>query len=132
MAKEISKNDDEWRSQLSEEEYRVMREAGTEAPFSGKYNLHFENGTYNCNACGAHLFDSSAKFDSHCGWPSFDAESVKDSIREIVDARLGMIRTEIVCATCDSHLGHVFPDGPTSTGLRYCVNSASLDFDKED
>ena len=124
----VERTDKEWLDMLSEEEYRVMRKAGTEMPFSGQYNLHFKDGVYHCKGCGTALFDSSSKFDGHCGWPSFDKEIQKGIIKEKLDKSHGMIRTEIVCSVCDSHLGHVFNDGPTQTGLRYCVNSVSLDF----
>ena len=130
--KKVSRSDEEWRDRLDAESYRVMREAGTERPFSGKFNLHFDKGNYTCKGCGTVLFDSSSKFDSGCGWPSFDQEIQDGRIKEILDTTHGMVRTEIRCGTCDSHLGHVFNDGPTSTGLRYCVNSVSLDFDPED
>lgn len=121
----------DWKSILTEEEYKIMREKGTERPFSGKYNLHFENGVYLCKGCGEPLFDSASKFDAGCGWPSFDKEIQQGKIKEVLDKSHGMIRVEIICANCDSHLGHVFNDGPTATGLRYCVNSVSLDFNKE-
>ncbi|MCO6501122.1 MAG: peptide-methionine (R)-S-oxide reductase MsrB [Vicingus serpentipes] len=121
----------DWRKELSEEEYHVMREKGTERPFSGKFNAHFENGTYTCKGCGESLFSSSSKFDAGCGWPSFDQGIETGKIKEILDKSHGMIRTEIVCANCESHLGHVFNDGPTKTRLRYCVNSISLDFKKK-
>ncbi|HLU84588.1 MAG TPA: peptide-methionine (R)-S-oxide reductase MsrB [Vicingaceae bacterium] len=122
----------DWKSILTEEEYKIMREKGTERPFSGKYNLHFENGVYLCKGCGEPLFDSASKFDAGCGWPSFDKEIQQGKIKEVLDKSHGMIRVEIICANCDSHLGHVFNDGPTATGLRYCVNSVSLDFNKEE
>ena len=118
----------DWREILTDEEYRVMREAGTERPFSGIYNDHYEKGIYRCKGCNTELFDSTSKFDGHCGWPSFDAEIKKGIIEERLDKSHGMIRTEIVCSNCKSHLGHVFNDGPTGTGLRYCVNSVSLLF----
>lgn len=122
----------DWKSILTEEEYKIMREKGTERPFSGKYNLHFENGVYLCKGCGEPLFDSASKFDAGCGWPSFDKEIQQGKIKEVLDKSHGMIRVEIICANCDGHLGHVFNDGPTATGLRYCVNSVSLDFNKEE
>lgn len=122
------RTDKEWREILTEEEYRVMRKAGTERPFTGEYAMHFEKGVYHCKGCGAPLFDYSSKFDAHCGWPSFDQEIEKGIIEERKDTTHGMIRTEIVCSNCGTHLGHIFPDGPTETGLRYCVNSISLGF----
>lgn len=127
----IVKSEEEWKKELSSQEYYVLREKGTEAPYSGKFNMHFEKGVYICKACGAVLFDSNSKFKSHCGWPSFDQEIVKGRIIEKLDTSHGMTRIEILCANCGSHLGHVFNDGPTKTGLRYCVNSTSLDFVKE-
>ena len=127
----MNKTEEDWKAQLSAEEYRVMREKGTEMPHSGKFNAHFEDGIYSCKGCGEELFTSASKFDAGCGWPSFDQEIEKGKIKEILDKTHGMMRTEIVCAKCDSHLGHVFPDGPTSTGLRYCVNSVSIDFEGE-
>jgi len=127
----IEKTEEEWKKQLSEEQYWVLRNKGTERPHSGKYNLHFENGSYTCAACHQKLFESNNKFDAHCGWPSFD-ESIKGSVEYFLDKSHGMIRTEIVCSNCGSHLGHVFNDGPTKTGMRYCVNSVSLDFNKDE
>jgi len=123
-------SDKYWKENLSEESYRILREKGTEPPFSGKYNLHFENGYYLCKACENPLFKSGQKFDSGCGWPSFD-DAIKGSVKNILDKSHGMIRTEIVCNNCGGHLGHVFNDGPTETGQRYCVNSLSVDFKKE-
>ena len=127
---DVAKSEQEWQKQLSAEEYFVIREKGTERPFTGEYNMHFEEGTYNCRACSAPLFSSDSKFDSHCGWPSFDAGIESGAIVEKLDKTHGMIRTEILCAKCGGHLGHVFNDGPTATGLRYCVNSLSISFDK--
>jgi peptide-methionine (R)-S-oxide reductase len=124
----LSLSEDEWRKRLSPEQYRILREKGTEYPGTGAYNLHFEKGTYCCAGCGTPLFSSDSKFDSHCGWPSFDAALANGMVAEKRDLSHGMIRTEIVCSACGGHLGHVFPDGPTETGLRYCVNSLSLDF----
>ena len=115
---------------LSPEEYYVTQESGTERPGTGQYNLHFEDGRYRCKACGQVLFDSSSKFDAGCGWPSFDREIEAGQIKEVFDDSHGMRRTEIVCANCEGHLGHVFNDGPTETGLRYCVNSVSIEFDE--
>ncbi len=126
----VEKSEEEWKAQLTEEEYRILRQKGTERPFTGKYNLHYEDGTYKCMACKTPLFESASKFDSGCGWPSFD-ESIEGSIEYVRDTSHGMIRTEILCANCGSHLGHVFNDGPTETGQRYCVNSVSINFDQK-
>lgn len=123
----INKSEKEWKEQLTENEYYILREKGTERPHSGKFNLHFEEGTYTCKGCGTPLFESSTKFDAHCGWPSFD-EAISEKITHIKDTSLSRTRTEIVCSSCEGHLGHVFDDGPTETGLRYCVNSVSIDF----
>lgn len=123
----IEKSEATWKEELGEDRYRILRGKGTERPFTGKYNLTFEEGTYACSACKTPLFKSESKFDSGCGWPSFD-KSIQGSVEYINDRTLGMIRTEILCATCGSHLGHVFNDGPTQTGQRYCVNSLSIDF----
>ena len=127
----VTKTEDEWRKQLSEEEYRILRQKGTERPHTGKFNLHFEKGAYVCAGCKQQLFESDSKFDAHCGWPSFD-ESIKGTVKYVLDKTHGMTRTEIVCSNCGGHLGHVFNDGPTETGTRYCVNSISIDFKKED
>lgn len=124
----IKKSESEWKEELGEERYRILRAKGTERPFSGTYNIHFQEGTYVCGACKTPLFDSSSKFESGCGWPSFD-KALEGTIEYKRDTSFGMIRTEILCANCGSHLGHVFDDGPTETGQRYCVNSLSLDFD---
>ena len=123
----LKKTEEQWKSELGPERYRILRQKGTELPHSGKYNLHFEKGTYCCGACGEPLFESTNKFDAHCGWPSFD-ESIKGKVSYIKDNTHGMIRVEILCANCGGHLGHVFNDGPTPTGIRYCVNSLSVDF----
>lgn len=125
-------SDKKWKGKLTDEEYRVTRQCGTEPPFSGKYYNHDENGVYRCVCCDAKLFSSSTKYDSGSGWPSFYDAIDKSAIKELEDSSFGMKRIEIKCAKCDSHLGHVFPDGPNPTGLRYCVNSLSLDFDKVD
>ena len=123
--------DEEWKEKLSEEEYRVLREKGTERPFTGKYWKHKEKGTYKCAGCGVELFSSDAKFDSGCGWPSFYAALDKDKIEEKLDLSHGMRRIEVLCKNCGGHLGHVFDDGPRDkTGLRYCINSVSLNFVK--
>ena len=125
----IEKSEEEWKKVLTPEEYRILREKGTEAPHTGRFNLHFEDGTYKCAACGEKLFESDSKFESGCGWPSFD-EAIEGKIEYVQDRTFGMIRTEILCSNCGSHLGHVFDDGPTETGHRYCVNSASINFEK--
>ncbi|MCB0430523.1 MAG: peptide-methionine (R)-S-oxide reductase MsrB [Flavobacteriales bacterium] len=121
--------EEDWKKKLTPEEFAILRGKGTERPFTGKFNDHFVQGTYVCKGCGEALFDSGSKFDSHCGWPAFDSEIRKDVITETRDTSHGMIRTEITCSKCGGHLGHVFDDGPTDTGIRYCVNSLSLDFD---
>ncbi|MFD0975308.1 peptide-methionine (R)-S-oxide reductase MsrB [Salinimicrobium gaetbulicola] len=126
----IEHSEAEWREKLSEEQYRVLRQKGTEVPHSGKYNLHFQNGEYHCAACNAKLFESDQKFESNCGWPSFD-DAIEGSIEYAQDRTHGMLRTEILCANCGSHLGHVFDDGLTQTGQRYCVNSASIEFESK-
>lgn len=125
----INKTEEEWRNELSEEQFRILRQKGTERPHTGKYNLHFEKGIYTCAGCNQKLFESDSKFDAHCGWPSFD-KAIKGTVDYVLDKSHGMIRTEIVCSNCGSHLGHVFNDGPTETGTRYCVNSVSIDFEK--
>lgn len=127
----VEKSEDEWRKELDPMQSHVMREAGTERPFTGEYNMHFEDGVYKCAACDAPLFESESKFETHCGWPGFDRAISKDAIVEKLDKSHGMIRTEILCGNCGGHLGHLFNDGPTETGMRYCINSVSLDFDKE-
>jgi peptide-methionine (R)-S-oxide reductase len=128
----MTKNDDKWKLTLSPEQYKVLRECGTEPPFSGKYVNHKENGTYVCAGCGNELFSSDTKFESGSGWPSFWDQVSKDAIETREDNSLWMKRTEIVCKKCGGHLGHVFDDGPNPTGLRYCVNSLSLDFKAAD
>lgn len=124
--------DDEnyWKEKLTPEQYRILREKGTERPFSGKYNDFYEKGVYHCAGCGEILFTSKQKFQSGCGWPSFD-DAIPETVEEHLDLSHGMVRTEITCKKCGGHLGHVFNDGPTSTGLRYCVNSVSIDFREE-
>jgi peptide-methionine (R)-S-oxide reductase len=121
-----ARSDAEWRARLDPEQYRVLRQKGTEAPFSGVYDHVFEPGTYHCAGCGAELFSSDAKYDSGCGWPAFSAPLNGEAVDEEVDASHGMTRTEVLCADCGGHLGHVFEDGPTPTGTRYCINSAAL------
>jgi peptide-methionine (R)-S-oxide reductase len=116
---------------LAPEQFHVLREKGTERPFSGEYDHLFEPGTYKCAGCGADLFTSGAKYDSGCGWPAFYAPAGEEAVEEESDVSYGMVRTEVLCAACGGHLGHVFPDGPHPTGLRYCINSAALQFDEE-
>lgn len=130
ISPKIVKTDVEWKAQLTEEQYKILREKGTEYPGTGEYYMHFEKGTYVCAACKTPLFSSDNKFESHCGWPSFD-DAIEGKVLYQRDNTHGMIRTEIVCATCGGHLGHVFDDGPVeTTGQRYCVNSVSIEFKK--
>ena len=125
----VTKSEDEWKQQLSEEEYYVLRKKGTERAFTGEYDKHFEPGSYACAACGLVLFEADTKFNSGCGWPAFYAAKAGDRVVQTADYTLGMVRTEVTCARCDSHLGHIFDDAPqTPTGQRYCINSVSLDF----
>ena len=126
----VNKTEKEWKAELSPEQYRILREKGTERPHTGQYNLHFDKGIYTCAGCNEQLFESDSKFDAHCGWPSFD-KAIKGKVGYVKDKSLGMIRTEIICNNCGGHLGHVFNDGPTITGQRYCVNSLSLEFKEE-
>lgn len=128
---EIERTEAEWRELLTPTQYQVLREAGTERAFAGKYVDEHADGTYRCAACGAELFDASTKFESGSGWPSFYAPKSQDAVELIVDRSHGMVRTEVRCRRCDSHLGHLFPDGPAPTGDRFCMNSISLDLAKE-
>ena len=130
MAEKVMKSEAEWRGQLTPEQYAVAREKGTERAFTGKYYDNHEKGTYRCVCCGNELFTSDTKFDSGTGWPSFYEPVAKEAVATEADRTYGMTRTEVLCSKCDAHLGHVFPDGPQPTGLRYCMNSCSLDFKK--
>ena len=126
---DVKRTEEQWRRLLSPEEFRVLRQAGTEAPFTGEYTDTTTEGVYSCRACSAELFRSETKFDSHCGWPSFYESVREDAVELLEDTSLGMVRTEVRCAKCGGHLGHVFPDGfGTPTGDRYCMNSLSLEF----
>ena len=127
----IEKTEEQWRRELTPEQYRVLREKGTEPPFTGEYDHVFDDGTYRCAGCGEPLFTSETKYDSGCGWPAFSAPADVVAIDEEVDTTHGMVRTEVLCASCGGHLGHVFPDGPAPTGLRYCINSAALRLEEE-
>jgi peptide-methionine (R)-S-oxide reductase len=128
----IDMSEREWRERLTDEQYHVLREAGTERAFTGRYVNNHEDGMYRCAGCGEPLFQSETKYDSGSGWPSFTAPAGAQAVSEHADATHGMRRVEVRCAKCDGHLGHVFPDGPGPTGLRYCINSAALDFEKKD
>jgi peptide-methionine (R)-S-oxide reductase len=132
MAEKIDKTDEEWRRELTPEQYRILREKGTERAFTGEYDDNKEPGMYRCAGCGQPLFDAETKFDSGSGWPSFYQPVEKDNVDEKGDFSHGMRRTEVMCSGCGGHLGHVFPDGPRPTGMRYCINSAALDFEPGD
>ena len=126
MEKKVVKTDEEWKNELTPEQYAVARKKGTERPFTGEYCQTKKEGVYTCVCCGAELFDSQTKYDSGSGWPSFYQPTDKDKVQEETDSSHGMSRTEVMCKSCGAHLGHVFPDGPRPTGLRYCINSVSL------
>jgi len=132
QGKRVEKSDQEWKDELSPDQYAVTRQAGTERAFSGEYCDNKEEGLYSCVCCGATLFSSNTKYESHSGWPSYWQPVSEEALIEKEDRGHGMVRTEVTCSRCDAHLGHVFPDGPEPTGLRYCINSLSLDFEKGD
>lgn len=131
MEPEVAKSEEEWRKDLDPERYAVLRQGATEPPFTGEYTYSKEDGVYRCGACGAELFRSDTKYDSGSGWPSFTEPAVAENVETREDRSHGMVRTEVVCRRCGSHLGHVFPDGPGPNGLRYCINSCALDLDTE-
>ncbi len=130
MISKVKKTEEAWKNILTKEQYNVLRQKGTDRPGEGGYTAHFEKGTYHCAACDLQLFESNSKYESHCGWPSFD-DAIEGTVKQVLDKSHGMIRTEIICASCDSHLGHIFDDGPKeTTGQRYCVNTTSIKFVK--
>ncbi len=129
---DIALTEAEWKKRLTDKQYDVLRKKGTERAFTGDYDKHYESGVYKCAGCGEMLFTSESKYNSGCGWPAFSAPADQKAVDESRDSTLGMVRTEITCSKCGGHLGHVFEDGPAPTGLRYCINSAALDFEKND